>query len=77
MGSGPPGCTCTSNPRPFQTLPPCRPQAVEYEDEDSPGTVRQLNMSDTEFREFIGLLKGFEAEEVAVDAGKGKGKKKK
>ncbi|KAI8472077.1 MAG: hypothetical protein J3K34DRAFT_504507 [Monoraphidium minutum] len=48
-------------------------QAVEYEDADSPGKVVALNMGDAEFREFIGLLKGFEAEE-AGGGGKGNGK---
>ena len=54
---------------------------MEYEDEDSPGTVRQLNMTDMEFRECIGLLMGFEADDAPQKAGQGgkdkKGSKKK
>lgn len=66
----PESCVCTPTARvTSHTRPPPAPQPIEYEDADNPGKVVQLNMSEQEFREFVGLLKEFEPEE---DSGKKK-----
>ncbi|GBF93326.1 hypothetical protein Rsub_06364 [Raphidocelis subcapitata] len=49
-------------------------QAIEYEDADEPGRVVQLNMSESEFREFVGILAGVD-EDDEKDKKKKKGKK--
>jgi hypothetical protein len=53
--------------------PSLEPKAIEYEDADAPGKVVQLNMSEQEFREFVGILAGIDEDDDA----KGKDKKKK
>ena len=57
-------------------------QPIEYEDEDSPGRVAQINLTEREFRALVGLLEGFEKVERGADgkapaAGGGKQGKKK
>jgi hypothetical protein len=55
-------------------LTPPQQQAIEYEDADEPGRVVQLSMSESEFREFVGILAGVD-EEDEKDKKKKKGKK--
>ena len=51
-------------------------QAIEYEDADNGGKVTQLTMTEQEFREFVGLLRGTDEDDGQGGGGKG-GKKKK